>query len=296
MIIKPDRVGLLFIIILLGAALVFNLGCSKEEDSLKIVIEDTPGTKAPASKGLIGEDTPDLPPEPKHYPPPDEAGVPTAGAGGDFAGGVPGTVPEMGPGTEAPPKIEGAEAALTMNVLDVMKKTTEDERFKEIAAAVPVRVMIFGRPMNRAWNVRVMFQNIGLMEMVVDDNSGDVLRRRVQKEYDITALAEKAKPGASRMKEYLGKLNLGYAGALNAVLEDERFPKIDYTKHVAVTVLLGPGREGLIWHVISIAGGKKKNIIATVDDYGNVLSVREEERRARENDRGIMGEDRGVKK
>ena len=151
---KHNGIGLILLTALFGTVLIFSSGCSKEEESLKIVIEDSPGTETPASKDSPGGNTSDLPPEPKHYPPPGEAGVPTARVGGDFAGSTPDTLPEIGPGAETPPVVEGSGVALTMNVLDVMKKATEDEYFKEIAAAVPVRVMIFGRPIPLLLRVR----------------------------------------------------------------------------------------------------------------------------------------------
>lgn len=276
MIKEQNRLGLLFLTILFGIALILTSACSREEESLKIVIEDSPGIEVPASKDSPGGGTSNYPTEPEQYLTPGETGAPV-----DKIYGGDGDIAKAGPGMEVPPKIEESDVALAMNVLDVMSKVRDDEDFKKIVTVLPVRVTIFGLPKNRAWNVRVMFQKIELMEVVIDDNSGDILGRRVQKEHDIRTLARKTKPGARRMKEYLESLNLGYTGALNAVLVDERCPKIDYTKHVIVTVLLGRGTEKQIWHVVFMPGEDKLNIIATTDDYGNVLSVKEEERKVK---------------
>ncbi|GEM_PF-2969372 len=267
MIRKHNRTGSVLLAAIFGATLILSFACSKEEESLKIVIEDSTDVEAPK-----------------------DGGGDINGGDGSVAKTPPGVEPGPGPGTEAPPEIgepktppgtPGSESALTMKVSDVMAKGIDNEDFKKISKALPVRVMIFGLPKNRAWSVRTMFHNIELMTVVIDDNSGNILRREVKKEHNIKTLARKTKPGARRMEDYLGKLNLGYAGALNAALKDERFPKIDYTKHVGITVLLGPGKEGTTWHVVFMAGKDKKNIIASIDDYGNVLNVREEERRVR---------------
>ncbi|MBN1573149.1 MAG: hypothetical protein JW984_08135 [Deltaproteobacteria bacterium] len=264
---RHNRIGQILLTALFGAALILGFACSREEESLKIVIEDSTDTEA--SK---------------------EVGDGIGGDDGDIAKTAPETEPGMELGMDAPPVVDEpktppetpeSEGALAMRVLDVMAKAVDDDDFKRIAKAIPVRVMIFGLPKNRAWNVRVMFQDTELMTVVIDDNSREVLKKNVQKEHDIKTLARRTKPGVRRMEEQLDKLNLGYAGALGAALEDERFPKIDYAKHVAVAVLLGRGRDRPVWHVVFMPGEDKLNIIATIDDYGNVLSVREEERKVK---------------
>jgi hypothetical protein len=258
---KHSRTGLILLTALLGAALTLPASCGREEESLKIVIEDSTDTEAPKPKddGDVVKTTPETVPglEPGMDAPP----------------------PGEGPGT--PPETTGAETALAMKVSEVMAKAVADDDFKKFAAAVPLRVTIFGLPKNRAWSVKTMFRNVTLMEVVIDDNSGNILKRDVKREKGIENLAEKEGPGARRLKEHMGALRLGYAGALDAALKDGRFPEIDYTGHVALAVLLGPGREGPTWHVVFMTGEGEKNTVAVIDDYGNVLGVREEEKRVK---------------
>ena len=259
-------IGAILILVLI---LILSVACSDSEESLKIVIEDsptaiTPETIEPPDGTLSPPPTAppnDIAPEPR--PAPDVATPPTTG------------------GPESMPEPSTTGNALTMNVLDVMLKASDNEDFKIITSNLPVRVTIYGLPQNRAWSVKVMFQKIKLMELVVDDNTGDVIRKSVQREHDIKKLARKTKHGARRIKNYLSQLKLGYVGALSAALTDERFPKIDNTKNIMIVVMLGRGDDKPVWHVIYVTEEGKPNVIATIDDSENVLSVEEETNRIR---------------
>ena len=269
--------GRLFFSLILGAiliaVLILTAACSDSEESLKIVIEDSPTIVIPETI-----DPPDGAPS---LPPP-----PTAPPNANDIAPEPRPMPDMDrlptiDGPELAPEPSITAKALTMSPLEVMLKASDNEDFEKITSTLPVRVTIYGLPQNSAWSVRVMFQKIKLMEVVVDDNTGNVITKNVQKEHDIKTLARKMKHGASRTKRFLNQLNLGYAGALGAALSDERFPKIDNTNNILIVVMLGRGDDRPIWHVILVIGEDRPNVIATIDDSGNVLSVKEKTKKVK---------------
>ena len=269
--------------------LVFTVACSDNEDSLKIVIEDSPTAVTPKTIDPPPDGTPPLPP-PLHAPSPIapiDIAPPAAAPAAPPTAPPTDIAPEPRPVPDAatPPTIGGPEStpepstttnALTMSPLDVMLKLSDNEDYKRITSNLPVRIVIHGLPQNMAWGVNVMFQKIKLMGVVVDDNTGDVIRRDVQKEHSIRTLAKKMKHSANEIKKFISQLNLGYAGALGAALSDERFPNIDNTKRITIIVLLGRGGNKPVWHVVYVPGEGKPNVIATIDDSGNVMSVEEE--------------------
>ncbi len=251
--------------------LMLTAACSDNEESLKIVIEDSPTAVTPETI----ENPPDgTPPPPPQAPPNDITPEPRPAPDVPDVDTPPTTV-----GPESTPEPSTTINALTMNPLDVMLKLKDNEDYKKITSTLPVRVTIYGLPQNRVWSVKVMFQKIKLMEIVVDDNTGDVIRRDVKKEHDIRALAKKMKHGAIKTKRFLKQLKLGYAGALDSALADERFPNIDNTKRITIIVILGRGGNKPVWHVVYVLGEGKPNTIVTIDDSGSVLSVEEDIKR-----------------
>jgi hypothetical protein len=254
----------------LALILILTVACSDNEESLKIVIEDSPTAVTPETI-----DPPDgTPPPPPQAPPVDIAPEPRP------APDVPDVdIPPTTSKPESTPEPSTTTNALTMNPLDVMLKLNDNEDYKRITSNLPVKVAIYGLPQNRAWSVHVMFKKIKLMEIVVDDNTGDVIRRNVQKEHDIKTLAKKMKHGAIKTKRFLKQLKLGYTGALDTALADERFPNIDNTKKITIIVVLGRGGNKPVWHVIHVPGEGKPNTIVTIDDSGSVLSVEEDTKR-----------------
>jgi len=245
-------------IILLAVSLCFALfwaGCGTDNDSLKIIIEDTTGGAAPT------------PPEP------DTAGPPPAPEPGTASG--PSTPPGPGDTTPLPAPPTNDAREMNMDVLEVVSLVASSSDFKEdeILEALP-KMMVGNRPQNALWGVRLMIRDTIIAEYVIDDNSRTIVMaetyfdriRDVLKEHDETEI-----------KKYLethGPPTLGYDGVLKAAMTSPLFPDMDTSREFWVSIVHSRFDKNPAWNVMTGYTDSKTFTHIIMDDSGAIIELK----------------------
>lgn len=256
----------IFFIAFLILCNLWVVGCGDTEKELKIVIEESPypgfhpDEMTSPEVSDTGEDVGPLPQEETAVPPTSEDDGEELARTDVDREEPPETIPSLG---------------LKLDILEVVRLAEGDKEFKRITSAIPAKMVVFSRPQNSLWNIRLKITDLLLMEMTVDDNSKVFINKKTYMKNILKFKKELEKGNGVWVKKIIEGLTLTYSGALDVAVNGKGVPALDYTKEMMISVAPGRSEGKPNWEIFISYVGEDSALFIKVADTGDILSISE---------------------